>query len=62
MFVLMVLMFLFNAIVGSELIYNMRSVKKNTKRSSNTILHLVSFFMEQALSEIISLNIKLTLL
>ena len=58
----MVLMFLFNAIVGSELIYNMRSVKKNTKRSSNTILHLVSFFMEQALSEIISLNINLTLL
>ena len=52
----MVLMFLFNAIAGSELIYNMRSVKKNTKRSSNTILHLVSFFMEQALSEIISLT------
>ena len=28
---------------------NVRSVKKDTKRSSNTLLHLVSFFTERTL-------------
>ena len=33
----------------NEGFYNVRSVKKDTKRSSNTLLHLVSFFTERTL-------------
>ena len=33
----------------NNLVYNVRSKKNNTKRSSNTLLHLVLFFSEQTL-------------
>ena len=39
---------------------NVRSVKKNTKRSSNTLLHLVSFFYGTDINCHIQSNVEVT--
>ena len=38
---------------------NVRSVKKNTKHNSNTLLHLVSFFTERTLQLLVPMKKKL---